>query len=280
MLELSPADAFDAFLVSGGLPLILDEWPAGMTALDYVADAVTNPLSALLVSGERALAAEFPPESQARLVLGAIGSGERTYTRIQQAAGGIPQATLNRALQLLTAKRVVEAAVPLSTKPSRETRYTVADPHLRFWLAFLGPHQPEIERHRGDLVAARVRASWTAWRGTAIEPVIRESIRRVSDQLPGHPQIIGSYWTRTNNPQVDLIGADREPVARQLAFVGSIKWRDNQPFDERDLADLITHRSQVPGADDSTPLLAVSRSGMRTSSLAGLGPQELLDAWR
>jgi hypothetical protein len=61
MLELSPADAFDAFLVSGGLPLILDEWPAGMTALDYVADAVTNPLSALLVSGERALAAEFPP---------------------------------------------------------------------------------------------------------------------------------------------------------------------------------------------------------------------------
>jgi uncharacterized protein len=79
MLELPSADAFDAFLVSGGLPLILDEWPSGMTALDYVADAVTDPLSALLVSGERALAAEFPPESQARLVLGAIGSGKRTY---------------------------------------------------------------------------------------------------------------------------------------------------------------------------------------------------------
>ena len=44
MLELRPADAFDAYLVSGGLPLILDEWPAGMTALDYVADAVTDPL--------------------------------------------------------------------------------------------------------------------------------------------------------------------------------------------------------------------------------------------
>jgi DNA-binding transcriptional ArsR family regulator len=112
MHELPPADAFDAFLVSGGLPLILDEWPVGATALDYVADAVTNPLSALLVSGERALAAEFPPESQARLVLGAIGSGERTYSKIQRAAGGIPQATLNRALRLLTAKRVVEVAVP------------------------------------------------------------------------------------------------------------------------------------------------------------------------
>jgi hypothetical protein len=49
--------------------------------------------------------------------------------------------------------------------------------------------------------------------------------------------------------------------------------------DERDLADLISHRAQVPGADDATPLLAVSRSGMRVSSLTALGPQELLDAW-
>ena len=89
MPGLPPADAFDAHLVSGGLPLILDEWPSGTTALDCVADAVTGPLSALLVSGERALAAEFPPESHARLVLGAIGSGERTYSRVQQAAGGI-----------------------------------------------------------------------------------------------------------------------------------------------------------------------------------------------
>jgi hypothetical protein len=47
-----------------------------------------------------------------------------------------------------------------------------------------------------------------------------------------------------------------------------------------DLADLINHRSQVPGADDSTPLLAVSRSGVRVSSLTVLGPQELLQAWR
>jgi uncharacterized protein len=47
-----------------------------------------------------------------------------------------------------------------------------------------------------------------------------------------------------------------------------------------DLAELISHRSQVPGANDETPLLAVSRSGMRVSSLTALGPQELLDAWR
>jgi AAA+ ATPase superfamily predicted ATPase len=279
MLDLPAADAFDAYLVSGGLPLILDEWPARMNALDYVTEAAADPLSALLVSGERALAAEFPPDSHARLVLGAIGTGVRTFSKIQQATGGFSQATLIRALQLLTAKRIVEATVPLSAKASRETRYAVADPHLRFWLAFLGPHQPEIERGRGDLVASRVVASWTAWRGTAIEPVIREALRRISDQLPGEPRAIGGYWTRSNDPEVDLIGADREPIAKQIAFVGSIKWRENQPFDERDLAALVTHRSQVPGAAESTPLVVVTRSGARVTTPLVLGPEALLTAW-
>jgi AAA+ ATPase superfamily predicted ATPase len=279
MLALPAAEAFDAYLVSGGLPLILDEWPPEMPALEYVADAVTDPLSALLVSGERALAAEFPPDSQARLVLGAIGSGERTYSKIQQAAGGMAQATLNRALHLLTAKRIVLASTPLSIRRSRETRYSVADPHLRFWLTFLGPHVPEIERRRGDIVAARVRASWSSWRGTAIEPVIRDSLSKISDQLPGQPQAIGGYWTRTNDPEVDLIGADREPVAQRISFVGSIKWRDNHPFDERDLAALIAHRSQVPGASEDTSLVAVARSGVSVSSPVAFGPDDLLGAW-
>ena len=148
MLALSAADAFDAYLVSGGLPQILAEWPSGMTALDYVTEAVTDPLSALLVSAERTLAAEFPPDSHARLVLRAIGSGERSYANIQRAADGMAQASLSRALHLLTAKRIVEQTVPLSTRPSRETRYSIADPHLRFWLAFPGQHMPEIERGR------------------------------------------------------------------------------------------------------------------------------------
>jgi uncharacterized protein len=280
MLELPAAEALDAYLVSGGLPLILDEWPPGMTALDYIAHAVTDPLSALLVGGERALAAEFPPDSQARLVLGAIGSGERSFAKIQRATGDMAQASLNRALHLLTAKRIVRASTPLSTRPSRETRYSIADPHLRFWLAFPGQHMPEIERGRGDLVMRRVKASWPSWRGAAIEPVIREALRRVSDQLPGEPQAIGGYWTRTNDPEIDLVGADREPVAQRISFVGSIKWRDHHPFDERDLAELIAHRSQLPGADESTPLLAVARGTVAVDSPKALGPEDLLAAWR
>jgi uncharacterized protein len=128
---------------------------------------------------------------------------------------------LNRALQLLTAKSIVEVAVPLPVRPSRETRYTIADPHLRFWLVFPGPHQPEIERGRGDLVAARqgVVDDLARQRDRAGYP---GSPTPLSDQLPGGPQAIGSYWTRT------LTGTR----SRQLnASPGSEPQRDagNQP---------------------------------------------------
>jgi hypothetical protein len=280
MLELPAAEAFDAYLVSGGLPLILDEWPPGAPALDYLADAVGDPTSALLVSGERALAAEFPAASQARLVLGAIGAGERTFSLIARAAGGMPQASLSRALELLTNKRVVEVATPLSTRPSRETRYAVADPHLRFWLAFLGPYLPEIERGRGDLTLARVRTSWAAWRGKAIEPVVRESLRRMPERLPADTGAVGGYWTRTGDPEVDLVGADREPVAKKITFVGSIKWQESRPFDAHDLGRLAQHRDRMPGTDAETPLLAVSRTGSSVGGLPMLEPEDLLAAYR
>ncbi|WP_280672336.1 MULTISPECIES: ATP-binding protein [unclassified Kitasatospora] len=281
MLRLPPAEAFDAYLVSGGLPLILDEWPDGTGVLDYLADAVHDPTSALLVSAERALAAEFPTEAQARQVLGAIGSGERSYSLIGRAAGGMPHASLGRALQLLTAKRVVDAVTPLSGQPSKETRYLVADPYLRFWLQFIGPYLSEIERGRGDLVLDRIRKSWTSWRGRAIEPVVREALHRMpAGVLPEGTGVVGGYWTRSNDPEIDIVAADRGPIAKRITAVGSVKWLEQRPFDAHDLAELAVHRSQLPGADPSTPLLAVARSGCTVQGLTVVGPEELLTAWQ
>ncbi|WBB82213.1 ATP-binding protein [Micromonospora sp. WMMD882] len=281
LLDLPAAEAFDAHLVTGGLPLILDEWPAGASLFDYLAEAVTDPTSALLVSGERALAAEFPSAAQPGAVLRAIGSGERTFSLIMRAAGDLPQASLTRALRTLTAKRVVEAATPLSTRPSRETRYSVVDPYLRFWLSFLGPYLAEIERGRGDLTLARIRANWTSWRGRAVEPVIREALRRLPDGfLPPETTVVGGYWTRTNDPEIDLVGADREPVARRITFVGSVKWQENRPFDGHDLGRLLAHRHQLPGADEQTVPVAVSRSGGTVDGARVLSPDELLSAYR
>jgi hypothetical protein len=62
-----------------------------------------------------------------------------------------------------------------------------------------------------------------------------------------------------NNPESDLIGADREPVSRQVHFVGSIKWLENQPFGRHKYDALVRDMLAVPGADPDTPRVVVSR---------------------
>ena len=280
MLDLDAASAFDAALVSGGLPLICGEWPRGAAAGQYLEQALGNPVSALLVSGERSLAAEFPTEVQARDVLRAIGSGERTFTSIIRAAGGISHTSLTRALDRLVAKGIVSAELPVSLMPSRERRYRITDPYLRFWLRFLEPHMAEIERRRGDITLGRIRSGWGAYRGRAIEPLVREALARLlpDDQLPAAP-VVGGYWTRTNEVEIDLVGADRSPVATTLIFAGSIKWHDRTAFDRHDEAILMRQRAQLTG--DPVPLVAVSRSGFDSPAVdARYGPDDLIRAWR
>nr|WP_269128718.1 ATP-binding protein [Nonomuraea sp. K271] len=278
-LDLPPEAAFDAHLVSGGLPMICEEWPKGAPLWAYLEQALHDPLSALVVGGERALAAEFPPEAHARQTLNAIGSGQRTHSNIAAATQGISRATMNRALQLLLEKRMIAVDRPLSTRPSRESRYRVIDSHLRFWIPFIANRLTDIERGRGDKVLERIRKSWTSWRGVAVEPLIQESLRRM-DGLPEATGAIGGFWTRTNDPEIDIVGADREPVAKQITMVGSVKWLENRPFGHHDLSELIVHRSKMPGADSSTPLYAVSRSGCEVEGVTHVTAEHLVDAWR
>ncbi|MFI6580130.1 ATP-binding protein [Embleya sp. NPDC050493] len=280
MLDLAPAEAFDAALITGGLPLICREWRPGASMWEFLETALENPISALLVSAERSLAAEFPAQAMGREVLRAIGTGERTFSNIARAAGGIAHSTLTRAADLLIDKQVVATELPLSLRPSKERRYRVADPYLRFWLAFLDPHMAEIERMRGDLTLTRIGSGWTSWRGRAVEPLVRESLARIlpAGGLPAAPAV-GGYWTRSNDVEIDLVGADRQPVAKRLLFLGSIKWLEASPFDAHDLAALHKHRAML--TEDPIPLVAVSRSGVDCRGLqAVFGPADLLEAWR
>ncbi|WP_277211086.1 ATP-binding protein [Isoptericola croceus] len=274
---LPAAEAIDAFLVTGGLPLVLSEWEEGMSVWDFLADSVTSPVSALLVSGERVMTSEFPVEAQARTVLRAIGHGERTFSNIARAAGDIPHASLQRSLGVLTARQAVVEDVPLSTKPApRNKRYRIEDPYMRFWLAFLSDGIRRIDQGRPDVVLDRIRAGWTSWRGRAVEPVVRRMLHDLTGVIPESAEI-GGWWTRTNDVEVDLVGADHAPVAGHVSFVGSVKWRDEHAFDARDLADLVIHRDRVPGTTAETPLVAVTRAAIDLAGVTVVTPQMLVE---
>jgi hypothetical protein len=90
--------------------------------------------------------------------------------------------------------------------------------------------------------------------------------------------VIGGYWTRSNDVEIDIVGADREPVAGQLLFLGSVKWLETGQFDEHDLVALQRHRDRVTA--DPIPLIAVSRCGASTTHAdAVFTPADLIAAW-
>jgi AAA+ ATPase superfamily predicted ATPase len=282
MTGLAAADSFDATLVTGGLPVICARWQNGEDVWSFLTRELADPFSPLIASAQLSLAAEFPDQAQARAVLAAVGTGERTFTNIARAAG-IAHSTLSRAADLLVAKRIVAAELPLSLSASKERRYRITDPYLRFWFAFLAPHLAEIDRMRPDLTLDRIRAGWPSWRGRAVEPLVRDSLGRAlpARGLPA-AAALGGYWTRSNDVEIDIVGTDRAPVGRTLLFLGSIKWLEHAPFDRHDLVALQRHRARV--TDAPVPLLVVSRSGVADDAAQGLDavftPDELLEAWR
>lgn len=282
VLELAAPEAVDAYLTVGGFPRVLLSWPAGMARAEFVRESLADATSALVVIGERMLAAEFPSPGTARAALEAVGHGERSFSTLGSRSG-LGEASLNRALALLRSKQVVEGEDPLSTaRGGRATRYRIVDPYLRFWLRFVGPALPDVERGRGDLAVGRAEAGWPSFRGRAVEPLVRRSLERLAP-LPGlgAARDFGAYWTRANDIEVDVVGvADRARV-QHVAAVGSVKWRDGAPFSESDEAELKRVAPRVPGADGRTALVAVSRAGFAADvgSLIRLGPDDLLRAW-
>lgn len=188
---------------------------------------------------------------------------------------------LSTALKTLVGKGVVESALPYAAPPGQKNRrYFVADPYLRFWLRYIGPHLDEIDRGRSDLLLELVERDWTSFRGRAVEPIVRRSIERLlPDARLGVARFVGSYWTRTNVPEIDLVGAD-EPRPDAVAFVGSIKWRESALFTRRDTEALIEQRAHVPGAAGAR-LLGVSRRGFAAGCAldVALTPDDLLRAW-
>ena len=95
---------------------------------------------------------------------------------------------------------------------------------------------------------------------------------------------MGAWWNRQFDPEIDLVGADRAPVASRIYYLGSIKWLGT-PFDQHDLADLRRGAAEVPGFTAGlSGLVIVSLSGTGGSVRPGQvdlewGPGDVVAAW-
>jgi hypothetical protein len=284
--HLSPTAAFDAYLVTGGYPKLVADLGRVGSVRGFVEAGTADENTDLVVVAQRSLAAEFPPEAQARRVLSAIGAhpvGHATFTTV---VGRLPEegkaaeTALTRALRLLVDVKGLVAIDTPAGAPSgtRLRRYRITDPYLRFWFRFLEPNVANIARGRPDLAVAGFSAGWQSWRGAAIEPVVRDAVARLAPELEALEGItdVTGWWNRDGSTEVDLVATHRTEVRA----IGSVKWRERRAFDHGELTELAEARSVVPHAG-AARLVAVCPAGTRAGVKADvvLRAEDLLAGW-
>jgi hypothetical protein len=252
---------------------------------DFLADQLADDGTSLVTTGRLILDSEFGSSAQARTILSVIGDGFRKRGDIAGEVG-VEATNLKPPLDMLIAgKHVVEGRRPLSSAPSRDTRYEIVDPFLRFYMRFVDRYRGEIERGRGRVVADIILRDWPTYRGKAIEALVRAALdEMVPDPRFGRAAVVGAYWTPDNAVEVDLVGADRrDPPVKRISFLGTIKWRENKTIGLVDYADLVAAGANIPGVGPTTIKIAVSRLGADAEAKAAfdvaLDADDVLAAW-
>jgi uncharacterized protein len=285
--DRDPVDILDVQLTTGGYPRLLSEARRHPDARSFVVDQLGDDQSALSITGQRMLDAEFRDAEQARTVLEAIGAVEVGHPTFSSAVGNLggddaAKTAVTRALKpLVDVKKVVAIDVPVGTPQKTKTRrYRIVDPYLRFWFRYCRPHLADIARGRDDLAIDHYDRDYSSWRGKTIEPLVHEAVSRlarIDDRFAGVEQV-GAWWDRTNQHEYDIAASAR---AGTVGWLGTIKWRPNKPVTAAEIAALAEGRADVPGAAQAR-LLAVCPSGSAEGAGADmtLTAADILASWR
>jgi hypothetical protein len=160
-------------------------------------------------------------------VLKAIADGRHSREDIS-AFAALPSSALShylpRLLELKLIERRVPATVPLEQlRTSKQSRYHLNDPFLRFYYRFVDPNLHLIERGLTHRLWQMVEDNLRAFVALAFEEVCRDWIlsQAQAGNLPFAPDNVGAHWSP--GVQVDVVAiAWRE---KQI-LLGECKWGD------------------------------------------------------
>ena len=131
---------------------------------------------------------------------------------------------LPRLLEMHFVTRRVPATVPLKQlKTSKQARYHLRDPFLRFYYRFIAPNLHLIERGLSNVLWQMIEDNLRAFVALMFEEVCREWVieKAQQNQLPFVPDNVGSHWSK--QVQVDVVAINWRQ--RQL-LLGECKWGD------------------------------------------------------
>ena len=175
-----------------------------------------------------------------------IGAGAHTQKEIS-ARTKTAHTHLSQYLRNLIETGFVRKHVPVTASASsRQGRYHISDPYLRFYYRFIEPQKEEIARGVPDIALAEIRRHWQDFIGTYTwEELCREWVIYAGayQSLPFSAYRVGSIWNK--NSQVDVAGIN---TREKTLILGECKWW-NRPAGRNVLTELVQVKTPkvVPG---------------------------------
>jgi len=252
LADLWSADPQSAFWVDaalGGLPGFRQLVDPPAQDLDaWMVEEVLSPGSPLLDTAELALADHYEagPKAQINAIVAAIAAGEQSFAGIARQSG-IKHSALARPLESMRRSGLL-TKIPDVLRAKRD-RWTLADPHLRFWLSVVAPRRFELSAGRASTIWESVAN--TTWPSNVAGPRWREVVR--------HHLILTRSWPTTGvtvlADPINKTGIELDIVAmdgNKVVAIGEAKLR---PLTNRDAARL-DHARNLLDAPDAELILA------------------------
>jgi len=198
--------------LSGGIPKYL-EWlsntgenalvdvgsDASSTEVKLVFDELISSSSPLIKEGVHRLVEDFGSEHRTYFdVLGAIANGYTARSRIENYLNiGIGTILQN----LESDFDIIAKMRPITSKEnSRDVRYKIVDPFLRFWFKFIYSNRSAVEMENFDYIKKLLNRDFDTFSGIELEALC-EAILIESKQF----NRIGSYWDNKGENEIDIV---------------------------------------------------------------------------
>lgn len=246
------AERVAAYAVVGGIPAYLEQFDDGETIGANLKRLFIRRTGMFHSEPFLLIGDMIRRETQTyEAVLRAIAGGRRTPQEIG-AALDLPSSYLSPYLKQLETLRLVERRIPATVpveqrRTSRNSRYHLADPYLRFYFRFIAPNLDLVEQELTDLLWERISDQFRAFVGlTAFEALCREwtLVQARSRRLPMTPELVGSHWSA--DAQVDVVAIN---WLERAILLGECKW-GAEPTDRAVVRELIEKAPKVaPGPE-------------------------------
>ncbi len=191
------------YLITGGVPRYLEILLENRCVTqESVFDYILSKDSFFIEEGRNLLIQEFGKEYGVYFsILELIASGRTSRTEMES----VLNMSIGGHLQRLENEYdVVRKVRPVGAKnDTRNQKYQIKDHFFRFWFRFIYKNVSQIENDRFPYVRKLVDRDLSSFSGNALERLFID----IYSQSPDY-SIVGTYWERGNQNEIDLIAVD------------------------------------------------------------------------